>query len=90
MIKHIDLGENFFSRLRILFVLLQQNKIRYGGNIQLKIYGKIDCTSGKRMQVKNRVFFIHEAEALQAGFRPCGHCMRKEYLQWKKLSKSIL
>ncbi|MGJ1205480.1 hypothetical protein [Sphingobacterium lactis] len=22
-------------------------------------------------------------EAIEAGYRPCGHCMREEYLKWK-------
>ncbi|MDX2045901.1 MAG: Ada metal-binding domain-containing protein, partial [Chitinophagaceae bacterium] len=42
-----------------------------------------NCKSGKRMKAENRVFFGSEKEALQSGYRPCGHCMKKEYEQWK-------
>ncbi|WP_121197209.1 Ada metal-binding domain-containing protein [Mucilaginibacter gracilis] len=36
---------------------------------------------------KNRVFFVSEAEAIDAGYRPCGHCMRNLYAQWKEQHK---
>ncbi len=35
------------------------------------------------MKKENRVFFTDEAEALQNNYRPCGHCMRGAYQQWK-------
>lgn len=66
-----------------LYVLLRQDKILLGGNQHLKIYGTLHCRSGKRMQRKNRVFFKDEGEALELGYRPCGHCMKKEYTAWK-------
>jgi methylphosphotriester-DNA--protein-cysteine methyltransferase len=37
------------------------------------------------MKPENRVFFRIEEEAVQAGFRPCGHCLKKEYAKWKEL-----
>ena len=60
-----------------------------GGNKRLKIYGKLDCSSAnkwikKGYYVKDRVFFIDEATAIKAGYRPCGVCMAKEYEKWKK------
>jgi methylphosphotriester-DNA--protein-cysteine methyltransferase len=64
--------------------LLRQGKIKLAGNAKLKIYGTLHCTPGKRMKKENRVFFKNEREALQLGFRPCGHCMRESYLLWKK------
>ena len=57
--------------------------IRFAGNKVLKIYGRLNCRSGKRMKKKNRVFFQSEDEALALGFRPCGHCMKEEYKKWK-------
>ncbi|HEY1202931.1 MAG TPA: Ada metal-binding domain-containing protein [Niastella sp.] len=54
-----------------------------GGYSHGKIYGTLSCASGKRMKAENRVFFQNEAEAIAAGYRPCGHCMRKKYLEWK-------
>ncbi|NBA88686.1 metal-binding protein [Emticicia sp. CRIBPO] len=63
---------------------LRNKTIVLGGNKQLKIYGRLKCKSGKRMKRTNRVFFssVHEAESLQ--YRPCGHCMPKEYQLWKQ------
>ncbi len=57
--------------------------IRFGGNRNLKIYGTLKCTSGKRMKRENRVFFNSEEEALSMGYRPCGHCMKIAYQKWK-------
>ena len=62
--------------------LLVENEIQFGGHVKLKIYGKLSCPSGKRMQKENRVFFSSEKEALSNGYRPCGHCLRKKYKQW--------
>ncbi len=62
---------------------IRNGTICFGGNQKLKIYGRLDCSSGKRMKKVNRVFFKSIAEAIQLGFRPCGHCLRKEYLDWK-------
>ena len=54
----------------------------YGGNIKLKIYGRLDCLSGQRLKRENRVFFTSKDEALKKGYRPCGNCMREEYKKW--------
>lgn len=62
---------------------IRQNVFLLGGNSKLKIYGRLNCTSGKRMKKENRVFFKSEKEAIKLGFRPCGHCMRSEYKKWK-------
>jgi methylphosphotriester-DNA--protein-cysteine methyltransferase len=77
MIKHIDIDDS------VLHQKIKQKEILYGGNFNLKIYGTLQCKSGKRMKRKNRVFFntIHQAKEL--GFRPCGHCMRIAYKNWK-------
>lgn len=60
-----------------------RREILLGGNKKLKIYGNLHCQSGKRMLRKNRVFFISEEEALQNGYRPCGHCLSEKYKIWK-------
>jgi methylphosphotriester-DNA--protein-cysteine methyltransferase len=62
---------------------IKQKSICFGGNRKLKIYGTLQCSSGKRMKIENRVFFATESEATQNGYRPCGHCMKKEYQKWK-------
>jgi len=73
MIRHIEIGP---ARVRSL---IRSGRIRFGGNKTLKIYGTLSCSSGKRMKAANRVFFASEAEARQAGYRPCGHCLREQY-----------
>lgn len=69
---------------QVILSLIKNRKILWAGNRKLKIYGKLNCTSGKRMKIQNRVFFQNEQEAIALGFRPCGHCMRLEYLDWKR------
>ncbi|MFC3363543.1 Ada metal-binding domain-containing protein [Pedobacter fastidiosus] len=61
---------------------IKNNEICFGGNSRLKIYGKLNCKSGKRMKMENRVFFKSEKEALENGFRPCGNCLNKKYKEW--------
>ncbi len=70
MLKHFELSKTD------IFQLIRERKIRFAGNVKLKIYGKLNCWSGKRMKKENRVFFENETEAIQSGFRPCGHCMK--------------
>ena len=83
MIKHSELGETAASRRNNLRSRIKSGEINFAGNLNLKIFGRLNCTSGKRMKTENRVFFKSKAEAEKAGFRPCGHCMREEYKNWK-------
>ena len=84
MITHMELGELAITRHRKLLQLIDQNLVQFAGNRNLKIYGTLQCKSGKRMKLANRVFFASENEALTLGYRPCGHCLRNDYLNWKK------
>jgi alkylated DNA repair dioxygenase AlkB len=84
MIRHYDPVNNGPERSRYIRSLIRQGRIAWGGNIKLKIYGTLSCTSGKRMKPVNRVFFSTGQEAITAGYRPCGHCLREEYLAWKR------
>jgi len=77
MMMHIDMSDADV-RQRI-----KEHTLRFGGNSKLKIYGTLKCSSGKRMKRNNRVFFISEQEAVEMGYRPCGHCMRSEYQKWR-------
>lgn len=77
MIKHASVSD------RELVLLRREGKAVYGGNRKLKIYGTLGCKSGKRMKKVNRVFFGSAEEARQAGYRPCGCCMREAYRKWK-------
>ncbi len=64
---------------------IKQQDVSFGGNKQLKIYGTLNCTSGKRMKKENRVFFRSERQAVKNGYRPCGHCMSAQYKTWKNM-----
>ena len=79
MIAHAALAEMPHAVAR----LIKSGEITFAGNKQLKIYGTLHCSSGKRMKTANRVFFKNEDEAVAAGYRPCGHCMRQKYLKWR-------
>ncbi|KQC01115.1 Ada metal-binding domain-containing protein [Pedobacter sp. Hv1] len=83
MILHTDLGTAVFEVNRKLVKLIAQQQIQFAGNSRLKIYGTLNCTSGKRMKITNRVFFVSTNEALNLGYRPCGHCLRVDYKKWK-------
>ncbi len=76
MLSHSDIEKS------VLRQKISDGVIQYAGNRKLKIYGRLDCSSGKRMKPENRVFFETTEDAIQAGFRPCGNCMRSEYRKW--------
>jgi methylphosphotriester-DNA--protein-cysteine methyltransferase len=63
--------------------LIRSGHLKFAGNTALKIYGRLDCSSGKRMKRTNRVFFDTEQNAIRNGFRPCGRCMPDDYRHWK-------
>jgi methylphosphotriester-DNA--protein-cysteine methyltransferase len=86
MTLHTDLGDSAFRRSRGLKEMIDKGEILLAGNKKLKIYGTLNCASGKRMRTGNRVFFKSETEAKDMGYRPCGHCMSNAYKQWKVLS----
>ncbi len=77
MIQHTEISD-MDLRSKIKY-----QEIRFGGNKKLKIYGLLNCKSGKRMKREKRVFFSNEKEAIESDFRPCGHCMKLEYKKWK-------
>jgi methylphosphotriester-DNA--protein-cysteine methyltransferase len=64
--------------------MIRARSINFGGNVKLKIYGRLHCKSGKRMNRENRVFFISKEEAIACGYRPCAHCMYGDYKKWKE------
>ena len=89
MIDHLNLGKKPLTRSRALYQLIAAGQIKLGGNKKLKIYGKLNCASGKRMKIENRVFFKNEEEAIAFGYRPCGNCLTAEYKIWKKKNGTI-
>ncbi|RYD70094.1 MAG: metal-binding protein [Sphingobacteriales bacterium] len=76
MINHSELSSASIK------ILIKNKEICFGGNRRLKIYGKLNCKSGKRMKKENRVFFNSEKDSLENGFRPCGHCLKEKYKIW--------
>jgi len=59
-----------------------------GGHRKNRIYGRLDCPGALRWiargyYVKQRVFFLDEATAISAGYRPCDVCLPEEYKRWK-------
>jgi methylphosphotriester-DNA--protein-cysteine methyltransferase len=47
---------------------------QYAGWKQGKIFGRLDCKSGRRMKKENRVFFHSLEDAVKEGYRPCKNC----------------
>jgi len=61
-----------------------------GGHRAQRIYGRLDCAAARRAiarggYVSQRVFFLNEAHAEAAGYRPCGSCLPEQYARWKQL-----
>ncbi|WP_435634457.1 Ada metal-binding domain-containing protein [Pseudomonas solani] len=59
-----------------------------GGHRRNKLYGRLDCRSALQALARGgykaqRVFFLDEATALSAGYRPCAVCMPERYRMWK-------
>ena len=77
MLRHVEIDDKQIRNL------IKKRLILFAGNSKLKIYGKLNCSAGKRMKKENRVFFVSETEAVKQDFRPCGHCMKNEYKKWK-------
>jgi Metal binding domain of Ada len=69
-----------------------ENRGTLGGNSKLRIYGQLDCWSARNALGKGyekiRVFFADEETAIAAGYRPCGHCMKTQYREWKSRQPS--
>jgi hypothetical protein len=84
MFSHSDLSAEEVRQL------IKNEVIHLGGNRPLTIYGTLHCKAGKRMKRKNRVFFTSETEAILAGYRPCGQCMREKYKIWKESKERFL
>lgn len=84
MWQHSELGTTPFGTSRRLKGLIDNGGIVLGGNKRLKIYGRLNCRAGQWMSTANRVFFSSQQEAIGLGYRPCGICMKPEYLQWKQ------
>ncbi|MEQ8424485.1 MAG: Ada metal-binding domain-containing protein [Cyclobacteriaceae bacterium] len=83
MMRHSDLTDEEVTQK------IKSGEIVIAGNASLKIYGRLNCKSGKRMLRKNRVFFKSKQQAVQLGFRPCGHCLTQDYMAAKQRQISL-
>ena len=59
-----------------------------GGHRVGKLYGQLDCRAAalaieRGGYVRYRVFFVEEATAIAAGYRPCSVCLPATYTAWK-------
>jgi hypothetical protein len=88
MLNHEFFLERIIGRPS-LWLLIRNGTIKNAGNRALKIYGTLGCKSGKRLKPANRVFFTCEEEAVAAGYRPCGHCLKTAFQSWKATNKTI-
>ncbi len=56
-------------------IVLSEIPGRYAGWLQGKIFGRLDCESGRRkIKKENHVFFLTWEDAVAAGYRPCKLC----------------
>lgn len=65
-----------------------------GGHKAGKLYGRLDCRAALQAiarggYIQQRVFFLDEATALAAGYRPCAVCMPAQYAVWKALQAQL-
>lgn len=91
----IEVYENF-AAMRVYVLLGADGKFydsstpgTVGGYRRKKIYGRLDCPSAlshiaKGHYVPYRVFFADEQTAIEAGYRPCGVCMKEAFKIWKQ------
>jgi methylphosphotriester-DNA--protein-cysteine methyltransferase len=61
-----------------------------GGHRRSRIYGRLECPAALRAiarggYVAHRVFFLDEAHARAAGYRPCAVCLPQKYEAWSKI-----
>lgn len=83
MKHHASLSDHDLKRF------IRQGRITLAGNRALRIYGLLKCGSGRRMKKENRVFFESTEEAVLNGYRPCAHCLRHAYLEWKLSNNQV-
>jgi methylphosphotriester-DNA--protein-cysteine methyltransferase len=60
-----------------------------GGHRRTRVYGRLDCAAARRAIARggyrvNRVFFLDDAIATSAGYRPCAVCMAEAYARWRR------
>lgn len=70
-----DTTHKLYRLLRSGKTMMSETPGEYAGWRGGKIFGRLDCQSGKRLiQPKNRVFFATLEDAVREGYRPCQRC----------------
>ena len=68
------MGKKFFYVIKNDVKTKSRVPGKYAGWKKGKIFGRLDCTSGKKMKKENRVFFLTWQDAINSGYRPCKKC----------------
>lgn len=64
---------------------------QYAGHGSRKIFGRLNCGTGRRlMKPENRVFFHMLEDAVREGYRPCGNCRPINEEELGRLNLGIL
>lgn len=62
---------------------------QYAGWKPGKIFGRLDCKSGIRMNKENRVFFHTIEDAIREGYRPCKKCKPIKDEEFQKMRELL-
>jgi len=54
-----------------------------------KIFGRLDCKSGMRMNKENRVFFYTIEDAIREGYRPCKKCKPISQEEFENIKREL-
>jgi methylphosphotriester-DNA--protein-cysteine methyltransferase len=80
----------FYTVLKDNHFILSNEPGIYAGNRPGKIFGRLDCISGKSMMKKeNRVFFLSLDDAVSQGYRPCRKCKPMDENDFEKVKELI-
>ena len=90
MIPHLSLGKTAFSRSRQLGLLIKTIEVQLAGNSRERIYGSLDCSSGKRMKVENRGSSKPKQKALKLDTGPVRIAFPKNIEPGKPTTKKTI
>ena len=82
MIRHDMIDEVSLHRM------IRDGRLTFAGNRRQKIFGRLDCRTGRRLARRNRIFFASRGEAERLGYRPCARCLPAAYDVWKSSANS--
>lgn len=81
-----DTMHKLYRVLRAGETVMSETPGRYAGWRGGRIFGRLDCQSGKRLiHPKNRVFFATLEDAVREGYRPCQKCLPMDENDFKSI-----